>query len=228
MRPRLTYANVVATLALFLALTGGAVYAASKISGKEIKKNSLPGNRIKANTVTNKQVKKQTLTANRIKKATLTNEQIKPGTIQRSALAAGTLSDVIIADASATNLAGASVDNPPGPTPVPLGGTTTFTPVAGKGYNVTGELVGNPVPVPGFQCDVYVQTYVNGVPLFFLELEAEEPDPPYDTVFPRSSYTASLLTASGPQTLSSKTFGDPDCAGNTTLNSFRLVVTEFG
>ena len=49
-RPRITYANVVATMALFLALAGGTVWAANKINGKQIKKNSLPGNRIKKNT----------------------------------------------------------------------------------------------------------------------------------------------------------------------------------
>ena len=73
----LSYANVVATLALFLTLTGGAVWAARNISGKQIKKNSIPGNRIK----------KKTLTNDRIKKKTLTNDRIKPGTIQRTALA---------------------------------------------------------------------------------------------------------------------------------------------
>jgi len=57
---RLTFANVVALLALFIAL-GGSVYAANKISGKTIKKGSEPGNRIKKNTITNKQVKENSL-----------------------------------------------------------------------------------------------------------------------------------------------------------------------
>ena len=57
--PRLTYANVVATLALFLAVSGGAVWAASKINGKQIKKNSIPGNRIKQKSLTNNQIKKK-------------------------------------------------------------------------------------------------------------------------------------------------------------------------
>ena len=73
-RPRLSYANVVATMALFLALAGGTVWAANKINGKQIKKNTIPGNRIKKNT----------LTANQIKKQTITNNQIKPGSIQRT------------------------------------------------------------------------------------------------------------------------------------------------
>jgi hypothetical protein len=58
---RLSYANVISTLALLLALGGGAVYAASKINGKTIKKASMPGNRLKPNTVTGKQVAEGTL-----------------------------------------------------------------------------------------------------------------------------------------------------------------------
>lgn len=46
---------VVALLALFVAL-GGTVYASAKISGKQIKRNSLPGNRIKKHTITSTQV----------------------------------------------------------------------------------------------------------------------------------------------------------------------------
>jgi hypothetical protein len=48
-RSRLTYANVTATIALFLALGGGA-YATTQINGTLIKKNSVPGNRINKKT----------------------------------------------------------------------------------------------------------------------------------------------------------------------------------
>jgi hypothetical protein len=52
--------NAVAYLALFLAL-GGTVYAANSISGKNIRKSSLPGNRIKPDTVTGTQVNESSL-----------------------------------------------------------------------------------------------------------------------------------------------------------------------
>jgi hypothetical protein len=50
----------VALLALFVAL-GGSVYAAAKINGSAVKKNSLPGNRIKPGSVTGKQVREASL-----------------------------------------------------------------------------------------------------------------------------------------------------------------------
>jgi hypothetical protein len=50
-RRRLTYANVVATLALFLALTGGAVYAASKIGHRDLARNAVHANNIKKGSI---------------------------------------------------------------------------------------------------------------------------------------------------------------------------------
>jgi hypothetical protein len=218
-RPRLSYANVVATLALFLALTGGAVWAASKISGKQIKKNSIPGNRIK----------KKTLTNNRIKKQTLTNSRIKPGTIQRGSLAPGTLSGLIVADASATNLPGATTDTPPAPpTPVALTGTASFVPVAGKAYQLSAEVVGNPVATSSGSCSPGVQVYVNNVPIMFVEIFGNEASPPLESRFPEGSYTSSLLTETGTQTITTKVFGDEDCGAGTVLERFRAVVVEQG
>lgn len=60
LRPRLTYANVTATLALFVAL-GGVSYAATKISGGQIKAHTLTARNYKANSVTGKAVKEKTL-----------------------------------------------------------------------------------------------------------------------------------------------------------------------
>jgi len=59
-RRHLTFSNIVALLALFLAL-GGSVYAASKINGKSIKKQSVPGNRLKPDSVTSTQVNESSL-----------------------------------------------------------------------------------------------------------------------------------------------------------------------
>jgi hypothetical protein len=52
LRPRLTYANVIATLALFLALGGGAAFAASQLSRnsvgpKQLRKNAVTGAKVK-------------------------------------------------------------------------------------------------------------------------------------------------------------------------------------
>jgi len=53
---RLTYANVVATVALFLALGGTSVAATKLINGKEIKRGTIPADRIKAHSLSGAQV----------------------------------------------------------------------------------------------------------------------------------------------------------------------------
>jgi hypothetical protein len=58
LRPRLTYANVIATLALFLALGGGAAYAASNLG-----RNSVGSKQLKAGAVTGAKVKDGSLSA---------------------------------------------------------------------------------------------------------------------------------------------------------------------
>ncbi|MET0305670.1 MAG: hypothetical protein ABW196_05505 [Solirubrobacterales bacterium] len=76
----LSFSNVIACLALFIAL-GGTVYAAGKISGKQIKASSLPGNRIKPRTITANRIKPKALTGRQIKKRSLTGNEINQGTL---------------------------------------------------------------------------------------------------------------------------------------------------
>jgi hypothetical protein len=80
--PRLTYSNVIATLALFLALGGGAL-AASNL-GK--------------NTVGSKQLKKNAVTTAKIKNKAVTGAKIKPGTITGTQVNASTLGTVPVAN----------------------------------------------------------------------------------------------------------------------------------
>jgi hypothetical protein len=91
MRPRITFSNVVALLALFFAL-GGTVYAAAKISGKTIKPKSIPANRIKPGSLTSKQIKDSSLSsvgsANALSRVTYATAT---GTLQSGASAALTV-----------------------------------------------------------------------------------------------------------------------------------------
>jgi hypothetical protein len=56
LRQHLTYANVMATLAVFIAL-GGSSYAAITISGSSIKNHSIDGKKLKRNTLGGLQIK---------------------------------------------------------------------------------------------------------------------------------------------------------------------------
>ena len=59
-RHRVTYANVVSTLALFVAL-GGSAYAVTQIKGSQIKRRSIPANRVKKNALTGTEIKESKL-----------------------------------------------------------------------------------------------------------------------------------------------------------------------
>ena len=61
-RARLTYANVVSTLALFLVLGGGAAFAAKKLTTNDIKKGAIKTKLIAKNAVTGAKVKNGSLT----------------------------------------------------------------------------------------------------------------------------------------------------------------------
>jgi len=62
MRPKLTYANVMATVAVFIAL-GGSAYATITITGRNVKNRSLTAKDIKKNSLTTREVRNGALLA---------------------------------------------------------------------------------------------------------------------------------------------------------------------
>lgn len=60
-RGKLTYANVTATLALFLVVSGGGAYAVSKIDGSDIRKRSLTSKQFKSNSLGRRVVRESSL-----------------------------------------------------------------------------------------------------------------------------------------------------------------------
>jgi hypothetical protein len=68
LRHRLTYANVMSTLAVFIAL-GGSSYAALTINGTSIKNRSIPAKKLERNTITGKEVRESRLYVARARRA---------------------------------------------------------------------------------------------------------------------------------------------------------------
>ena len=75
-RNRFTYANVMSTIAVVLALAGGTAFALS-IKSKDIVNGSIKGIDLKAQTLTERQIEKGSLTKESIKLASLTGPEIK-------------------------------------------------------------------------------------------------------------------------------------------------------
>lgn len=78
-RNRLTYANVVATMALFIAL-GGSSYAAIQLP-----KNSVGSSALKKNSVTNSKIKKSAVGSRHVKNGSLLTEDFLAGQLPQGA-----------------------------------------------------------------------------------------------------------------------------------------------
>src|ERR1044072_142752 len=91
---RLTYANVVSTLALFLVLAGGAAIAA------KVPKKSVGPSQLKAGAVTTAKIKANSITTRKIKRNAVSNAKIKDGAIEGAKIADGSVTDEEIDEAS--------------------------------------------------------------------------------------------------------------------------------
>lgn len=69
-RKRLTYANLMSSIAVFLVL-GGATAIAAKVSSKQLKANSVTTGKIKKNAVTTAKIKNDAVTGAKVNEATL-------------------------------------------------------------------------------------------------------------------------------------------------------------
>jgi hypothetical protein len=87
----LSFSNVIAVIALFVAL-GGAAYAGTKLNGKNIVNSSIGGGKLK----------NETITANKIKKGTITSAQIAPGSINSTQINVSSLTTVPSATTATT------------------------------------------------------------------------------------------------------------------------------
>jgi hypothetical protein len=94
-RPRLTYANVIASLALFVALGGSAVAA-------QLAKNSVGPNQLKKGAVTAAKLKKQAVTSGKIAPNAVTPGKIGPNAVLPGNLGAGIISTDKIAASAVT------------------------------------------------------------------------------------------------------------------------------
>ncbi|HVV89377.1 MAG TPA: hypothetical protein VHB53_02675 [Solirubrobacterales bacterium] len=94
-RPRLTYANVVASLALFIALGGAAVAAG-------LPKNSVGPRQLKKGAVTAKAIRKQAVTAGKIAPKAIVAGKLGPNAVLPGNLGAGIIGTSKLAAAAVT------------------------------------------------------------------------------------------------------------------------------
>lgn len=200
---RLTYANVIASLALFLALGGGAVYAAT---------NQVGTGKLKQNAVTAGKIKPNAVTQTKIRNNAVTNAKLRQGAVNLEKIAAGT-NVVGTATSAATPVSGASA------VPVTFSAPLSFTPTAGSVYMLSVEARGTNLARSGTEpCRVTVVPIVNGAewntntPLVLTAFQPTAETPA--GVVPAAGQTSPIgLAAPGvTQTIGARLVGSPRCS----------------
>jgi hypothetical protein len=215
---RLTYANVIATLALFLALGGGAVWAANKQAAKvgtgKLKPNAVTAGKIKANAVT----------TSKIRENAVTNAKIREGSVNFGKLAAGT-NVVATATSSPVAVNGASAVTVTFPTPV------TFTPAANVVDLMSVEARSSNLARSGTEpCRVQVLPLVNGTewagaPLVLSAFEPNGENPSGVIGSGGATSPIGLAAAGATQTIGAKLIGSPRCSSNGSV-TVAVAVTQ--
>lgn len=80
-RKRLTYANVMSSIAVFLVLGGATAFAASKIGANQLKANSVLTGKIKKGAVTSAKIKNNAITTSKIADKAVTGAKIDSSTV---------------------------------------------------------------------------------------------------------------------------------------------------
>ncbi len=210
MRPRLTYANVVATLALVLVLAGGTVYAAVKLGKNSVKSRNIAPGAVKATDLHTNAV---------------SSPKIKDGSIQSTDLAAAVFQGVD------TDVTGSAAGGPKGgintatSTPLPLSGKTSFTPKAGEVDALAAEARFTTASTNAANyCSPAVRILVNGKPTrIYVDPTSAGNQTTLETSLGwDADGPFGLLNVGAPETISAQLEGDADCTADSQLN--RVVV----
>lgn len=175
-RKRLSYANVMSSIAVFLVLGGGAAFAAKKIGTNELKGSSVTTAKIEKNAVTASKIKKNSITTAKIAKGAVKGGKLADGSVSVPKLAVGFVAPTAERLARSANIsvggtvlagslgiAQANVTHPStgfycfsALNPAPVGGVATVD-YSEAGENVSVQLDIGQGPV----CPVGTQAFVN-------------------------------------------------------------------
>ncbi|MCB0874908.1 MAG: hypothetical protein R2718_03630 [Solirubrobacterales bacterium] len=214
MRPRLTYANVVATLALVLALGGGTVYAAIKLGKNDVKsRNIAPG-----------AVQNSDLDKNAVK-----GPNIKNGAIESGDLSAKLLEGLDV-DVTGSAKSGAQGGiNADTSTPLPLSGKTTIRPRSGS----VGALVAEgrftiASTDPAEYCQPAIFLLLNGDPTrVFVTPDSEGNSTTLETSLGRDADGPfGLISPKTPLEITAELRGDEDCTPDSQLDRLEVRIVQ--
>jgi hypothetical protein len=220
-KSRLTYANVVSTLALFLVLSSGVALAASKVRTNGIFKRAVTSGKIAIGAVRSNQIANGAVSAQQIANGTIGSKQI--GT---AAVAPSNLQFPVFFAASPL---GGSLPVPGGePVDYPLG-DSTWTQNPGQLAVVFGGTVGTLArnESSGEDCRVFFDVRVNGRQTGGGEMSTGSTTPVRVEGSVGASPEVDPLTPTAKR-LTVKVGSNGACAPGSTVDSSRFRVLDFG
>lgn len=251
-KPRFTYSNVVSTLALFLALSGGVAFAASKIQTKDIAKRAVISGKLALGAVRSNQIADGAVSADQIATGAVNAKKIAGGAVGATQIAGGAVGAKQILDGTiGTKQIGASAVAPsnlqfpvffaasplggsaaiPGnqPQPYPLS-DAAWTQNPGQLNVIFGGAVGTLAydeAKGGGSCRVFFAISLNGQQMGGGELSTSSTTPQQVEqtvgVQPEIDPTAPLTNH-----LSAEIASNEGCTAGSTIDSTRFRVLDFG
>ena len=217
-RPRLSYANVAATIALVLAVGGGTVYAAAQLSKNDVRSRNLAPGAVKTSD---------------LGKNAVTSPKIRNRTVKAGDIAAGVIpADVPDLTGTATG-GGQSIPLSGSTVPVPLTGTSTFTPRAGQVSAIAVEARFDVATTdPAKECAPGLGLLVDGQPTR-ASFGVDPEDPPFSTTIETlTGYDADgpfgLVNPGTPLTITAHVKGDfeNNCTPDSKLNRVEIRIVQ--
>jgi hypothetical protein len=209
-RPKLTFANIAATVALLLAVGGSSVYAAGQLSKNDVHSGNLaPG------AVKNPDLGKNAVTSPKIRDGTINGADVRAGVIRNE-----------VADVTGSATGGPVLNPSTTGTPVPLSGTTTFTPQPGQAAALVVEAQFT-LASTGANCSPVVGLLVNGQPTRAAAETFGTMSPTPVTELSRGADAAfGLINPGTPLTITAEVFGDNDCAPGSKLDKLEARILQ--
>jgi hypothetical protein len=232
LRSRLTYANVAATLALFLVIGGGTVYAASELGRNDVKSKNIAKGAVKTsdlatNAVTGQKVKDGSIAGEDLQDGTITAGEIQDGSITAGDIAAGVIPQI---DA---DVAGSATAGPKGAintnttTPLPLSGTTSFTPNAGEVVALAAEAQFTVATTNAVQsCSPDVDVLVDGQDTRIFAGPSTQSTTPVVGLGRDADGPFGLVAPGTPMNITAVLRGDVDCTAASQLDKFEVSIVQ--
>jgi hypothetical protein len=241
---RFSYANVTATLALFLAIAGGTVYAASEIGKNDVKSKNIAKGAVKTSDLHSNAV-----TGEKLKDGTISGVDLTDGSVSGADLQDGSVGGADVQDGGITgadiaagvipqitaDVTGSATGGPQGSvntatiSPLPLSGKTTFTAndnevvalAAEAQFTIATTNAANPcqpavfLSVDGGETRLFIDPITGTNSTTLVQSHGYDADGPFGLLSPGTEHT-----------ITAQLRGDVDCTATSKLDTLKVSVVQ--